>query len=359
MSKTIPVMLKLTTKQMKYLKDNPDSLKGIIRATNGQIKCHVDIASNASSSLTALKKTGKVIQVASKGLEPATGAINLVSNVAQNVQLHKLQKTTERVAEEVQKMSKKVDVITNLSWLNTGLSVVNIGVTVASTYMICKKMNNLTDLIKENQVILNNIDRKIDQIQIYQFENLYRDFKSLDQQMSSIIDNYRHSFSEGRFDNIYNLSDVEKVIAETNALIESITLLLLKQMDPYEQLLNMLSVLLTKFAMCIQLYVTVFYYTMGRFPNLYERWLNTIDSVFDKQMCNVIYDYYRSNPVIEFRDREVLNLIGVAKNEFSHELAEDVKSQILLVQFLSKEQYIDTMTNILPQIGQDVVEEYK
>ena len=44
MNKIIPVLLKLTAKQAKYLSENPDSLKALVRAVDGTIKSHIDVA---------------------------------------------------------------------------------------------------------------------------------------------------------------------------------------------------------------------------------------------------------------------------------------------------------------------------
>lgn len=362
MDKIVPVLLKVTAKQAQYLAENPDSLKALVRAVDGTIKCHIDIASIGTSAVNTLANGG-VLNWMCSGVNATTGIISLASNVAQNVQLHKLQKTSEKIVREVEEMSRnisamgrKVDGIASLSWLNAGLSVVNIGATVISTVYLSNKIDKISAEVSKNTEMLKSIKDDLFKLNLKSdlgiIENYFRDDLSLNE----IIKNYVDEIYNGKT-NYYSMSETENYIDNVIASIKTIHQLVVKNLLPIDIGLNMIVNASSKVSMLIKLYSTKYYYEKNCLPVNIKQWTNIIETMAEGRIKDYIFDYYLYNVPVHLTEIEVRNIISTFESYYCKELSNDIIENTKVLELFNKEQYLDLVTVQIPNISDRLLKE--
>lgn len=362
MNKIIPVLLKLTAKQAKYLSENPDSLKALVRAVDGTIKCHIDVASVGMSAFDAFANGG-ALNLFCSGINATTGVVSLASNVVQNVQLHKLQKTTEKITRAVEEVSKKVsnieskvDKVTSLSWLNAGLSVVNIGATVVSTVYLSYKINGISEEIKKNTEVLKSIKSDLNKLNSKLDLNNTENYLRNDLELNEIIKNYIDEIYDKKY-NYYSMSDTEKRIDAVISLIRTIHQSVVNRNLPVDIGLNMMISLSSKVAMLIKLYSTKYYYEKHTLPANMNQWIHVIKTMADDNIKDYIFDYYLYDVQVQLTEIEVRNIISIFENIYCKELSNDIIENTKVLELFTREQYLEFVSVQIPSLGSRLLEQ--
>lgn len=311
MSSDINLAYSISKEGLNMVLNNQATISsGGVRLLNGQM---FELAKPAVTDLA-----GNVANGLSFG--PAGSAVSAASSLASNYQLHKL--------------SQAVSHLTTLSYVNIGLSVVNIGICAYGFYKTFQKLDAISDKIDS---LGNKIDEVIIDAQNDRLERI--DF------VLSRIKSYHEDLISNRPDvDLYRVRDlIDEAVSMLNNYIRQF-----ENFDtcsiPKDTLLKVIMCLAVTLSMLIKEFSVRFYYKYGSFPPNLTHWFDVIGKIkspsVKSSITKCLHSYY-SDLTLEERT-QVCQFMRYS----IHEAQAEISFNLELCQRIPSDQYY-SLPNLL------------
>ena len=290
--------------------------KGVVETVNrrkdakiqNMLKHTWDFAEKSGVGDDLKKSIGK--QFAKSASSIATNGVfsgaTLVSSVANNVQ-------TEMVRRAVKEVSGKVDILTDVvkdmsvhvesiangmqimqkvSFLNTGLSLVNTGVSVATFIVVNKKLNEI-------QATLNTLADTVDKIYKIEVANIISETSNLISRFKS----FQMHYEDGDLDyrNMYIL------LSDTRSQIEKLINLSLSEALPFDFANELIYKMLPVYSESLTFYLEYYYKNKGTIESSgVEYFQNIYNELLQENYINRFEDYLIIDKDYNDRDSSLL-----------------------------------------------------
>lgn len=200
----------------------------------------------------------------------------------------------------VKDMAMKVDEVVNLggvlkslSYLNVGLSLVNIGVDVVGFAIIAKKMDKLSAELKAE---MRGIAEGIDRIEARDETEIARECESLAHRINRIVDNIKQQ------DNL-DLNELDQLLSDIKTYISNTIIQNVKRgAYDVESGYRVINVLLPAYSFLMTEYVTRFYYQYQDIPSNFKPFMTLYNDIEDRALREYVKDYLFLSKGMHMRD---------------------------------------------------------
>lgn len=322
-----------------------------LNAKNRPFEILGNIANTLNDPDSSLSQNiGRVTGLVASGSVPGTGKVSAISSIVTNVQ-------NQKMISQLNGISAQLGSLASLGWANMALSAVNIGVTVASTVIICKKMDKLSAQMTDINNKLDSITQEIHQIygmvkglQDDRIRQLYTMVATDIQQMNSLItdlnqgdlDDYKHIKRTSK-DQLINYSNrLNDLIGRFNGNDCTIKLSL-----------DVIMAYFYAYTSFLKTYISVSYLHDKKLQS-FEEYSSSLRSLCSSAMISSIDELYR-NSTDSFISLGELNLIKSLYKGILAEQISGIKSQNKILELLPYNEYARINEQLLGmQNGNDI-----
>ena len=260
---------------------------------------------------------------------PAMGGLGTISSVVNNVQTEMVRREVKKVGKDVKKvleitkdMSVNIDkiaqgmnVVQSLSILNTAMSAVNLGVSIAGFITVNKKLDKLKDESEE-------IHRVVLDVKNIQVSEIFNTGVELVPKTKELLQHIQ--------DGDCQLIDYEKLLGQYRDYLRKMKDYISQGSVSYEKAYKIVMYLLPIYAEILNKYIVEYYYAKNRFPEMiYSTHLDAIESFAEPQFMEQLFDYVflncgKTKKIAEEAQEVHLLLVGNAYTQ-----VEDTKELVL------------------------------
>ena len=339
----------IPVKALKNGKLDEKFVEIVVRQADGKIsgivKCALDSGEGQKMVSSILSKV------------PAMGGIGTISSLANNVQTEMVRREVKNVGKDVKKvleitkdMSVNIDkiaqgmnVVQSLSILNTAMSAVNLGVSIAGFIAVNKKLDKLKNEIEEiHRVVLD-----VKNIQVLEIFNTGAELVSKTKDLLQHIQ-----------DSDCQLKDYENLLGQYRDYLRKMKDYISQGSVSYEKAYKIVMYLLPIYAEILNKYIVESYYAKNRFPEIiYSTHLDTIVTFAEPQFMEQFFDYVfldcgKTKKIAEEAQEVHVLLVGNAYTQVEDTkglvLALPDKESYLTLQDLIKKEAHSRVDNLLP-----------
>ena len=230
----------------------------------------------------------------SSGSENSGGILNnflslLKNNNSKASQILDMQKENNAflntISGDIGKVLKGVSGLGTLSWMNLGLTAINVGVSVAGFAMLSKKIGKIQEGIDDLKVQLDEVSKDVKETKDLQF------IMNVEERYGRLLNETRRITVNVEIGKEITEREVESLIEEYRAFLGSMISFVLKY--PSEPVFDIIYSLLPLFANLIILYYEMFFETYGEklHPN-HGTWIDIFEKIGGREFTDMLTDYY-------------------------------------------------------------------
>ena len=209
----------------------------------------------------------------SYNLEEVRGAMRAVQH-----NLNTISKKSKNMSIQVNQIYNAVNSVQKLAYLNTGLSLVNIGVSVAGFAMISNKLNILG-------VEVQRLSQRLNQITVILKNNIISRFQTL-------IMLYNQTSSKLSKNEEIDLDSLEKQIIDMRSFLSEMVRDLNEQALQEEVLLEIIYTLVPAYTALLCEFVKLYYFEHSENTSNYTMFLTLYDELENSEFRKHLFDYY-------------------------------------------------------------------
>lgn len=273
----------------------------VTRLADGKIaaitKVPVDLLKDSNMVLSALR----VAKFASPGPVLAVNFLKIAASIGTMQKISSFIKSADTAHKE---MLSKLDVIgasvssvKKLTYLNSGIGLINLGVGVSGIVYIGKRLNDV-------QMKLDKISNQIGQIRSILTSEKISDYHNLSMRFGAITNRLSDGDSADR-------KEIEGLLIDMRTFSsEMIRNFYYDAMDA-EIILEIVFNLLAAYTALLNIYIREYYFEKGRLPDNLESYTSLYDALTDSHFSKLVQDYLVIKKGMTIR--EAINAIQVQK----------------------------------------------
>lgn len=338
----------------KLLSNNGEKITAAVtRIANGTINQHLKVVGTELAKRSASSALKTVANV-----NPVTGAITMVSTLANNAQTAYLQKSvnqltdiTKDLAAKVSSMSIKLDSVRNLSWLNAGLGMVNLGVSAAGFAYVGSQLQAMKKVVQESKEILNQVQAEAQKLVGFNNLTIDREYNEICMNIIAVM----NDLVKEPFDR-YKKDEVRELLNHTAAFLNQVIELFNKRIIPGELGCNIIIPLSIAYASLVKLYSAEYYFYTGEkeFPPNYNEWMAIFDKLQDEKFKRRIYNHYLTSSDRFFVEEELRTILFECDKMLISARTE-IEDCRILAQVFEKENYHKLVYEEIPSYAEEQV----
>lgn len=307
-----------------------------IAAQNRPFEILGNIATSLSDPESQMTSNiGKITGLVVQGGKVASGAnpAQLASSIVGNVQ-------NQKMISQLTGISSQLGGITSLGWTNMAMSAVNLGATVVSTVIICKKMNKLSEQMTAISGKLDFITEEIHQIYGAVRELKDNEIRKLYTEVSKeiqLMNNYIHELNSDEYTE-YLKRDSKKALISYSSQLEN---LISRYCDNSCGIMLSLDTIMSYFYAYISFlktYISVTYLNDKNLLN-YQEFQNSMRMLCSSSMLSSIENIHRTSAK-SFISAEDLKLIKSLYKGILAEQISGIKSQNQILGLIPYNEYV-------------------
>ena len=265
----------------------------------------MSVATNNSLSMDQINSIMSPIR---NGLVSGQNKLNHIVSIARNNALN------------IDSVLKSTQVIKFGTFLNTGLELANIGITIAGFVMMSRKLNLLDEELKKALNMLDAAEKR-------DRNRFYAEYHKLVMLTNKALDSIRL--------NQINLDDLETLIISLNTFVENCVNDIKSNSRNIGDMLKMIFSLITPYTAVLKAFLTEYYYKNHIFPGNYSSFLGLYDLLLDPGLLKTEFNYM-------FLDQDMTNRDTISTLDTQMALIIDARTLItdykeLLEVFKTKE----------------------
>lgn len=283
MTSMVDLVIRTSPALAKRLLDN-GAADIITRRADGKFdaitKCIVSMLTpnDAQLSNTILN----VINVAKYATNPALGLgidlLKISGVITSSIKMNRISRDIKTILSRVGEICVSLNVVKDISYLNLGIGLVNLGTEIAGIIYIGKRLNDVQKSIEQLSTQIGQLKSMLTNERISYFHRLCLRFGSISVRLKD--------------NDLVDRKEIEELLIDMRAFISEMIRNLYYDAIDAEIILEMIFTLLSAYVSLLDVFVRDYYFEKGRFQDNLETYsIQLFNELLDDKFIKIIGDY--------------------------------------------------------------------